>query len=604
MASGSFTDRTVDIAVLCTELSRPAALDASITVVDLAPKCPALSISNFMKMFYKNGPASKFSMNNDIDALKVTRQLGDGQYSSLTQSGAGFDAAETGLVAIPLADYVSFDGQSIVTDDGYNSAFNLKKSIMNAYSSNVGGVGVDVNCWAPCSLIEIGTQLNGLKYLSDICNVECSRTFYEAMQEISANFNGDAGSNLINTRVSVVFCNQHPAVADVIVRFNFVVELLSAGPNPLIDTPLSALYDGIDNVPVFRGGEFIGSQPIKSTAKCGNAVRLDFQRGSDALSYFFNKGVQLVGQSSVEGTGCPDPKSWCKVKPSDCLPNGFPYDVNSNEVYVLAITHVDATIATPCVGAMPVILPSWGKLGSSDSAVSVQSCDYKTMIVTNIYIDLSCGKKELYFPPRVGTLNPPSSLYNGIDASDVFITPIAGLALNASSHIAQTAGNVAPCVDGGLQINLSNATILTKPPACVGDYYVMGTEVNKFLRHTAPCTNSNTPLIDVSPVQCIKFKDDIDMNVLGPQPAQAIVNTSWGLNDTKNKMEAESHKVKHAFTQSEVACHPFAVIVTDVCALPLIPPGTHVEVGRIKVTHYAVTVKMKEEIEAVEVRRL
>ena len=582
MASGSFTDRTVDIAVLCTELSRPTALDASITVVDLAPKCPALSISNFMKMFYKNGPASKFSMNNDIESLQITRQLGDGQYSSLTQAGLGFEVAETGLVAIPLADYVSFDGQSIVTNDGHKSAFNLKKSIMDAYSSNVGGVGVDVNCWAPCSLIEIGTQLNGLKYLFDICNVECSRTFYEAMQEISSNFNGDAGSNLINTRVSVVFCNQHPTVADVIVRFNFVVELLSSGSNPLIDTPLSSLYDGIDNVPVFRGGEFIGSQPLKSATKCGNAVHLDFQRGAESLNYFFNKTVQFVGQSV---DGCPEKKYWKQVTPSDCLPSGFPYDTTSGDVYVLVVCDAEDTKCDKCE-PMPVILPAWGKLGNANSATSVQNCTYKTMIVTNVYIDLSCGKKDLYFPKqdRGGTELNINPLYQGIDASDVFITPIGGLAFNASSDI--TTVSSAPlggvCVNGGMELILTEnegVHILgganAKAPACVGDYYVLGTEINKFLQHTTKCHPKYTDLIEVSPVQCIRFQDQNDLSILGAQPDAALKNKkNWGLKKTVNAIRKGTEEVQHAFTQEEVACHPLAVVVTDVCALPLRPPGT------------------------------
>ena len=598
MASGSLTDRTVDLAVLCTELSRPVPLDPSITVVDLAAKCPALSISNFMKMFYKNGPANKFSMLNDIDALKLTRQIGDGQYSTLAQASTGFNTSDTGLVAIPLSDYISFDGQSIQTETGVRSAFNIKEAILGAYSGNTGGVGVDSNCWAPCSLIELGTQLNGLKYLFDICHVECSRSFYEAMQEISSNFAGDGGSNLINTRVSVVFTNQHPAVADVIVRFNFGVELLSAGANPLLDTPLSALYDGIDNVPVFRGGEFIGSQPLKTSAKCGNAVRLDFQRGADALSYFFNKTVQLVGQNLDATETGPDMNFWKKVVASDCIPAGFPFDVSTNEVYVLVVTGAnDATDQRP----MPVILPSWGKLGSSDGAVAAQSCAYKTMIVANIYIDLSCGKKDLYFPKRVGDTNTPTAAYQGVDASDVFITPIAGVAFQAIGNIAAQAPTPAAantlCVPGGLSVDLeNNVNVLdgldAKAPACVGDYYVMGTEVNKFLQHVAVCNNVSTPLIDVSPIQCIQFADEGDLRLLGPQPADALsaVGDNWGLSNTENDIVGLTARVAHAFTLTEVACHPFAVIVADVCALPIHAPGTLELVDRVLATGVKIVV--------------
>ena len=104
------------------------------------------------------------------------------------------------------------------------------------------------------------------------------------MQEVSSLFGSGGGSSVVNTRVSVVFTNQNPVVQDVIVRFNFLVELLCVNAKPLIDTPLSSLYDGIDNVPVFRGGELIGSQPLQSSLKCGNPTAAEMVKGSDSYS--------------------------------------------------------------------------------------------------------------------------------------------------------------------------------------------------------------------------------------------------------------------------------------------------------------------------------
>ena len=101
MASGSLTTRNVDIAVLCNEVARPHTLNDNVTVIDLAPKCPVLSISNFMKMFYKNGPASKFSMLNDTNALTASSQIGTGSYASYSSDYTNANS-ETGLIAVLL----------------------------------------------------------------------------------------------------------------------------------------------------------------------------------------------------------------------------------------------------------------------------------------------------------------------------------------------------------------------------------------------------------------------------------------------------------------------------------------------------------------------
>jgi hypothetical protein len=618
-------------------------LDDSITVIDLAAKCPPLSISNFMKMFYKNGPGSKFAMLSDAAALQASSQIGDGTYSTMAQANTLFETAQTGTVAIPLINYMAFSNQSIVSSSGDKSAFNLKNAIMGAYSSNNGGVGVDSSCWAPCSLMAIQNQLNKLKHLFDICNVECSRTFYEAMQEISSNFDGDGGSTVINTRVSVVFTNQNPVIADVIVRFNLLVELLCAGANPLLDTPLSSLYDGIDNVPVFRGGEFVGSQPLKGAAKCGNPVSMDFQKGADSLAYFFNKSVRFVGQKNATG---PSAHYWTQVTTSNCLPPCFPFDVASGDIYVLSIcydacaevaaavakvkdalaTDTAAKVAQKAAGdalaggadnqdlkdakdkadtdaaeaaaaltkakedrkeardsrendgnrqcdPMPIILPPGNKLASSGSKATTQSCANESIVVANLYIDLSCGKKSKYFP---GTKSDFSG-YNGIDPNDVFIAPVGAFAFTSNSNLGKISeGAVGLCVEGGLQIELAKAKLTDLPPSCIGDYYLLSTQVNLFLQHVFPCNDESIPLAQVSPIQCVTSDDQDTLNALlssvGSQPPTATEPSpsgGWGIGGTSvGPKLADSNQRQLAFSLDELACKPFAAVITDVCALP------------------------------------
>ena len=583
MASGSLATRSVDIAVLCNDIARPAVLDDSVTVIDLAPICPPLSISNFMKMFYKNGPAAKFSMLNDTDVLSATSQIGDGTYSSLAQHN--YAVSETGLVAIPLNDYVSFSCQTLEDAGGNNSAFNLKNAILGAYSSNKSGVGVDSNCWAPCSLMAIQTQMNKLKHLYDICNVECSRTFYEAMQEISSLFDGDGGSSIVNTRVSVVFTNQNPVVQDVIVRFNFQVELLCVNAKPLIDTPLSSLYDGIDNVPVFRGGELIGSQPLKNAFKCGNPTAAEMVKGSDSLAYFFNKRVVLVGQQ----VNCPGPSKecWCPVTASDCLPPCFPFDVSTGDVYVLS-TVVTPDVEPKTASPLPVLL--WDKLRNGGVQQTAAACNADTLVVVNVYINLACGKFAEYFP-KLATGDPFPASYQGIDPADIFFGVRGGLSISnpnanlLATNTAVAAGLTVPTVvnNDTNAYNMAGATLLTEPPACIGDLYLLGTQVNFFLRHATECTSAKTSKTSVDPVAGIIVNEkEVDgktpvwtalQTIIGDSVSDVLSQTpdaqGWGLQNNALKNECfDWQSEKTAFTKAELVCKPFAMVITDVCALP------------------------------------
>ena len=595
MASGSLATRSVDIAVLCNDIARPAVLDDSVTVIDLAPICPPLSISNFMKMFYKNGPAAKFSMLNDTDVLSATSQIGDGTYSSLAQHN--YAVSETGLVAIPLNDYVSFSCQTLEGAGGNNSAFNLKNAILGAYSSNKSGVGVDSNCWAPCSLMAIQTQMNKLKHLYDICNVECSRTFYEAMQEISSLFDGDGGSSIVNTRVSVVFTNQNPVVHDVIVRFNFQVELLCVNAKPLIDTPLSSLYDGIDNVPVFRGGELIGSQPLKNAFKCGNPTAAEMVKGSDSLAYFFNKSVELVGQ---EDTGGPSPRYWTQVTESDCLPACFPFDVSTGEVYVLTVMAPESPETTdpstnnvvPAIPLstepLPVILTQSHKLRNAGSQSSAQKCSVQQLIVVNVYINLACGKKAAYFPASTPTApTAPTAPYAGIDPADIFFHPRGAISMAGAAPLpVAAAAAVAPviCKDD-LSVDLENATLLpNSAPACVGDLYLLGTQVNLFMQHTNKCnisvlgSDAYSPIVGIdgsslggSETDKLTFITALQValgNLTTGSTTEATGTYSWGITVSNNKLDFSHPVAANAFTKAELACKPFAMVITDVCALP------------------------------------
>ena len=584
MASGSLTTRNVDIAVLCNEVARPHTLNDNVTVIDLAPKCPVLSISNFMKMFYKNGPASKFSMLNDTNALTASSQIGTGSYASYSSQCTNANS-ETGLIAVPLNDYVSFSDQSIVSADGNICAFNLKNSILGAYSSPNSGVGVDSSCWAPCSMIAIQKQMNSLKHLYDICNVECSRTFYEAMQEISSLFVGDGGSSVINTRVSVVFTNQHPHVEDVIIRFNFPVELLCNGAKPLIDTPLSSLYDGIDNVPVFKGGQLIGSKPLKSSLKCGNPTAAEIVKGSDSLAYFFNKSVALVGQVPTDTTTAgPSSEYWTQVLESTCLPECFPFDISTGDVYVLSVkSKVTDKPALP----LPVILTQSHKFRDARLHSTTQACDQ--IVVVNVYINLACGRKAAYFPAK-GDL----SGYDGIDPADIFLHPRGAISVSGAPDPAPALANVNTVIkEGTLSLDLTSSKLLpTVPPACVGDLYLLGTQVNLFLQHVAPCNIEKTPKTSYSPILGINGSSvaaGVSATVNDYLVALAIAlgnlttastfrdtvggdlaNFSWGLDDdaADTGLDFCAIDAMKAFTKAELACKPFAMVITNVCALP------------------------------------
>ena len=205
----------IDIAVLSEEINEPYKLDEKVPVFDLVPKTPVLSVNNFIRLFYINGISNRFCINNNQGALMGTRQTGNSFSSE--------------LMSEPLINYINFKNQHLKQNDSeYESSvkFNLKDSIFDSYSSHESGIGVIPSCWTACSRIELTEQLLKICYLYDICNVCCSLTFIEALENIISDNNVDVTYNSIVTfRVSVVFTNDNEDIKDVIVRFNYLVDI-------------------------------------------------------------------------------------------------------------------------------------------------------------------------------------------------------------------------------------------------------------------------------------------------------------------------------------------------------------------------------------------
>lgn len=214
------TNKTiVDIAVLSQDLNQPYKIDDEIPIYDLLPKTPVLSVQNFLRLFYSNGINNKFCINNNKGSLIGTKQTGYNYSPCCTNE----------LVSEPLINYICFKSQSIMReDDNYDDSlkFNLKDSIFSSYASHESGLGVSPYCWTPCSRIELTDQLLKICYLYSICNVCCSLTFIEALESIiSDNTLNMFESSIVKFRVSVVFTNDNEHIKDVIVRFNYFVDL-------------------------------------------------------------------------------------------------------------------------------------------------------------------------------------------------------------------------------------------------------------------------------------------------------------------------------------------------------------------------------------------
>lgn len=268
------TNKTIiDIAVLSQDLNQPYKIDDEIPIYDLLPKTPVLSVENFLRLFYSNGINNKFCVNNNNGALTGTKQTGYLYSSSCINE----------LVSEPLINYINFKKQCVMReDDNYDDSlkFNLKDSIFSSYASHESGLGVSPYFWTPCSRIELTDQLLKICYLYSICNVCCSLTFIEALESIiSDNTLNMFESSIVKFRVSVVFTNDNEHIKDVIVRFNYFVDL-DTGQELIPNSLLSQL----NNNP---------SVNYYETPK-GSIKQLNF-----IYSHYYNKN-NLVALSDIE----------------------------------------------------------------------------------------------------------------------------------------------------------------------------------------------------------------------------------------------------------------------------------------------------------------
>ena len=264
----------IDIAVLSQEINQPYKIDDNIPVFDLLHKTPVLSVENFLRLFYTNGLSNNFCVNNNKGALTGTKQ--SGFYYSMT--------CKNKVVSEPLINYISFKEQHVMRDEcgDYDDSieFNLKDSIFSAYSSPDTGIGVSPYCWTTCSRIELTEQLLKLSYIYNVCNVCCSLTFLDALESIISDKTINLVENSVVTfRVSVVFTNDNEYIKDVIVRFNYFVDLDTGREIIPCD-----IFKRLNHIPCFQ-------------IDCNNTPKGHIRQLNFIYSTFFNKN-EIIGLRS------------------------------------------------------------------------------------------------------------------------------------------------------------------------------------------------------------------------------------------------------------------------------------------------------------------
>lgn len=172
--------QTVDIAVFATDVeSSPVEYDGHVVELDVVD----MSENEFRDLFYA-------SNNNEIFALNCSHT------GSKTE--------------------ITFNEQTY--SDG---SFNLLNEILMKYSEDL---GVQRECFEPCSLIEIQKQISCIDTLCDICDVKCSLKWSEVETSLLA-LGADLSAGTIHTlRVNALFTNSNPNIKDIMVRFNYNVE--------------------------------------------------------------------------------------------------------------------------------------------------------------------------------------------------------------------------------------------------------------------------------------------------------------------------------------------------------------------------------------------
>jgi len=180
-------NRVVDIAVLAEDVkSSPIEFDGNIIDLDTID----ISENDFRELFYA-------SNNNELFTLNC----------------ANTESKEN----------ITFNSQKYITiDDGEDLSFNLIDAIVSSYSTDL---GVQKDCFEPCSIIDIQKQLTSIRTLCDICEVKCSLKWSEvisSLRSLGANVDKDAIHRL---RVNALFTNSNPQVKHIMIRFNYDVTL-------------------------------------------------------------------------------------------------------------------------------------------------------------------------------------------------------------------------------------------------------------------------------------------------------------------------------------------------------------------------------------------
>ena len=274
-------------------------------------------------------------------------------------------------------------------------------------------------------------------------------------------------------------------------------------------------------------------------------------------------------------------QTWDKVKDTDCLPDCFPYDVSTDEVYVLSVA-----CGHKKKHPFPLILTPSHKIRDARLQSTTQECNADQLVVVNVYINLACGKKAAYFPPGGGF----GSGYDGIDPADIFLHPRGAISVSgaADPSAAIPSDDVSDIIGvGDLSLDLKGSKLQASvPPACVGDIYLLGTQVNLFLQHVAPCnskyanTDSYSPILGIdgsslggdtkkyAAALAMAFGELTDDTTEIKKTDGEISEFSWGLKAVRPSAElilAEDRK--KAFTKAELACKPLAMVITDVCPI-------------------------------------
>ena len=104
-----------------------------------------------------------------------------------------------------------------------STPFKLVKAITRFYGDDL---GVELNCMDPCTTTEITSQITGYQSLMDFCEVNCHLSYTQLFEVLYNKL--DKLDNLLkkhNFRLSARFHNSNKDIKDVVVVFNYTVDL-------------------------------------------------------------------------------------------------------------------------------------------------------------------------------------------------------------------------------------------------------------------------------------------------------------------------------------------------------------------------------------------